>query len=58
VPTNLLGYGNSWLGHVGRVRGGRLGRAKNSAQKLISNKKSFFSNLFYKLQINLNSNQI
>jgi hypothetical protein len=34
------------------TRGGRLGRAEESAQKPNSNKKTlFFSKLFYKLQI-------
>jgi hypothetical protein len=38
---------------------GRLGRTVDSAQMPILNKKFFsFSNMFYKLQINLNSNQI
>jgi hypothetical protein len=35
-----------------------LGRGAGEADMPILNKKSFFSNLFYKLQINLNSNQI
>jgi hypothetical protein len=35
-----------------------LGRGAGEAGMPILNKKSFFSNLFYKLQINLNSNQI
>jgi hypothetical protein len=37
---------------------GRLGRAVDSAQMLVLNKKSFFKICFYKLEINLNSNQI
>jgi hypothetical protein len=50
----------SWATQVERTWGGRLGRAEDSAQQLNSNKKMFFffSKLFYKLQINLNSNQI
>jgi hypothetical protein len=48
-----------WATQAVRVRRGRLGRAVDSAQKPIFNNKSFsFSNLFYKLSINLNSNQI
>jgi hypothetical protein len=43
------------LGHSA----GQLGQAEVSSQKPNSNKKMFsFSKLFYKLQINLNSNQI
>jgi hypothetical protein len=41
-----------------RARGGLLGRAVDSAQTPNLNKNYFFSNLFYKLQINLNSNEI
>jgi hypothetical protein len=48
-----------WAMQATRARGGWLGRAEDSAQKPNSNKKFiFFSNQFYKLQINLNSNQI
>jgi hypothetical protein len=50
---------NRWAAQAAHARGGRLGRAEVSAQKPNSNKKTFFfSKLFYKLQINLNSNQI
>jgi hypothetical protein len=31
-----------WAVQAARARGGRLGRAKDTAQKLDSNKKSFF----------------
>jgi hypothetical protein len=48
TPVSPLGRGAGWLG-----------RAVDSAQMPILNKKSFFFlNLFYKFQINLNSNQI
>jgi hypothetical protein len=51
---------NRWAMQAACARGGRLGRAEDSAQKPNSNKKTFFLflKLFYKLQINLNSNQI
>jgi hypothetical protein len=49
-----------WATWATRVQRGRLGRAADMAQKLNLNRKSFFlfSNLFYELPINLNSNQI
>jgi hypothetical protein len=48
-----------WAAQAACAWGGWLGRAEDSAQKPNSNKKFiFFSNQFYKLQINLNSNQI
>jgi hypothetical protein len=49
-----------WATQAAHAREDRLGHAENSAQKPVSSKKFFFSfsNLFYKLQINLNSNQI
>jgi hypothetical protein len=55
---------NSWAvalaGWAAHVRGGRLGHAEDSTQKPNSYKNTFFffSKQFYKLQINLNSNQI
>jgi hypothetical protein len=48
-----------WTTQAARTRGGRLGQAEDSAQNRIQIRKPFsFSKLFYKLQINLNSNQI
>jgi hypothetical protein len=47
-----------WAAQAACMLGGCLGRAKDSAQQPVSNKKTFFSKPFYKLQINLNSNQI
>jgi hypothetical protein len=55
-----LGHGASRLGHAGRARG-KAGWAAPMIQpkSRIQIRNSFsFSNLFYKLQINLNSNQI
>jgi hypothetical protein len=52
-------WATALAGWAARVRGGRMGRTKDSAQKLNSNKKKIsFLKLFYKLKINLNSNQI
>jgi hypothetical protein len=57
MPVNR--WAMAWPAGLRRPRGGRLGHAEDSAQKPNSNKKTFsFSKLFYKLQINLNSNQI
>jgi hypothetical protein len=50
-----------WAMQATRTWGGQLGCAEDSAQQLNSNKKMFFflfSKPFYKLQINLNANQI
>jgi hypothetical protein len=52
-----------WLGHAGRTHGGWLGRAGHTRGGWLRNspglRNSFsFSNLFCKLQINFNSNQI
>jgi hypothetical protein len=49
-----------WAAQATHTRGGRLGRAEDLAQQPNSNKKTFFffSKQFYKLQINLNPNQI
>jgi hypothetical protein len=57
VPASPLGCGAGQLGHVGYVRGeaawARRGFGPNAG---FLNKKSFsFLNMFYKLQINLNS---
>jgi hypothetical protein len=49
-----------WATQATRTWGAQLGRAKDSAHQPNSNKKMFFlfSKPFYKLQINLNANQI
>jgi hypothetical protein len=55
-----LGHGASQLGHAGRARGEAGWAApKIRPKSRIQIRKHFsFSKLFYKLQINLNSNQI
>jgi hypothetical protein len=52
IPINRMVQEGPLWGNLSNARGA-------SAQKLNSNRKSFFfSKMFYKLQINLNSNQI
>jgi hypothetical protein len=58
--VSSLGHGTGWLGRAGHARGEAdwatlLIQPKHRIQ--LRNSLSF-SNLFYKLQINLNSNQI
>jgi hypothetical protein len=58
--VNPLGHGTGRLGHAGRarvVRPAGLRRIQPEADFQLRNSFSF-SNLFCKLQINLNSNQI
>jgi hypothetical protein len=58
--VNPLGRGAGRLGRAGRTPGGVSWAALwIQPKRRFLNKKLFsFSNLFYKLQINLNSNQI
>jgi hypothetical protein len=61
VPVNLLGRGTGRLGRAGRahaVRPAGLRRIQPEANFELRNSFFSFSNLFCKLQINLNSNQI
>jgi hypothetical protein len=60
VPMNLLGHGTGQLGHARRTRAVRPAgpcRIRSEANFQLRNSFSFL-NLFCKLQINLNSNQI
>jgi hypothetical protein len=58
-PLGWLGRSAArWAIRGARARGGLLGHQRVLAHKARKNKKSFFLFIFYKLQTNLNSNQI